>query len=139
MMIAIRDAGGMMRNSVRCAIAALGAAVLAGCAQGPNRGYPYFKENLGLVRQTPPAVIRQPVVPEMLVQCRGHVLVPALGMAFVARGQENPASGQYLREENLTPPYRILPPRAIVTKEFSPARLNVELDDARRIIGLYCG
>jgi hypothetical protein len=44
-----------------------------------------------------------------------------------------------LREENLTPPYRILPPRAIITKEFSAARVNVELDDQRRIIGLYCG
>ena len=86
-----------------------------------------------------PPVIRQPVVPEMLVQCRGHVLVPALGMYFVARGQDTPPSGQYLREENLTPPYRILPPRAIITKEFSAARVNVELDDQRRIIGLYCG
>jgi hypothetical protein len=129
----------MMRNGHRFVVAALGAVFLAGCAQGPTRGYPYFKENLGIVRQTPPAVIRQPVVPEMLVQCRGHVLVPALGMAFVARGQDVPVSGQFLREENLTPPYRILPPRAIMTKEFSPARLNVELDDQKRIIGLYCG
>ena len=128
-----------MRNGHRFVVAALGAVFLAGCAQGPTRGYPYFKENLGIVRQTPPAVIRQPVVPEMLVQCRGHVLVPALGMAFVARGQDVPVSGQFLREENLTPPYRILPPRAIMTKEFSPARLNVELDDQKRIIGLYCG
>ena len=128
-----------MNSGHRFVFAALCATVLAGCAEGPNRGYPYFKENLGIVRETPPAVIRQPVVPEMLVQCRGHVLVPALGMAYVARGQDAPASGQYLREENLTPPYRILPPRAVVTKEFSPARLNVELDGERRIIGLYCG
>jgi hypothetical protein len=139
MMFSIHDVRGMMRNRSRFAIAVLGTAFLAGCAQGPTRGYPYFKENLGIIRQTPPAVIRQPVVPEMLVQCRGHVLVPALGMSFVAKGQENPPSGQYLREENLTPPYRILPPRALVTKEFSPARLNVELDEERRIIGLYCG
>jgi hypothetical protein len=133
------NAGGMMKNGHRIVVAALGVALLAGCAQGRTRGYPYFKENLGIVSQTPPAVIRQPVVPEMLVQCRGHVLVPALGMTFVARSTDAPASGQFLREENLTPPYRILPPRAIVTKEFSPARLNVELDDQRRIIGLYCG
>ncbi|MGE4063874.1 MAG: I78 family peptidase inhibitor [Rhodospirillaceae bacterium] len=129
----------MMNSGHRIAIAALGAVLLSACAQGPNRGYPYFKENLGLVPQTPPAVIRQPVVPEMLVQCRGHVLVPALGMTFVNRGTDPPAAGQFLREENLTPPYRILPPRAIVTKEHSPARLNVELDDRHRIIGLYCG
>lgn len=128
-----------MNGSHRIIIAALGAVLLAGCAQGSKRGYPYFKENLGIVTQTPPAVIRQPVVPEMLVQCRGHVLVPALGMTFVSRGADAPGSGQFLREENLTPPYRILPPRSIVTKEFSPARLNVELDDRKRIIGLYCG
>lgn len=129
-----------MKKVNRLMIGMLGAAVLAGCAQGPNRGYPYFKDNLGLpTNTTPPAVIRQPVVPEMLVQCRGHVLVPALGMTFVARGGEPPASGQFLREESLTPPYRILPPRTLVTKEHSPARLNVELDDLRRIIGLYCG
>lgn len=131
--------GGMMKSGQRKIIAVLGAVLLAGCAQGPNRGYPYFKEGLGIVPQTPPAVIRQPVVPEMLVQCRGHVLVPALGMTFVARGADAPSVGQFLREENLTPPYRILPPRAIVTKDQSPARLNVELDDRRRIIGLYCG
>src|SRR5262249_4237537 len=98
-----------------------------------------YRQNLGLGPLTPPPVIRQPVVPEMLVQCRGHVLVPALGMTFVMHGADEPSSGQYLREENLTPPYRILPPHAIVTKEFSPARLNVELDERGRIIGLYCG
>ena len=86
-----------MNSGHRFVFAALGAIVLVGCAEGPNRGYPYFKENLGIVRETPPAVIRQPVVPEMLVQCRGHVLVPALGMVYVARGQDAPASGQYLR------------------------------------------
>jgi len=125
-----------MKSGLRIASLALGAALLASCAQGPNRGYPYFKDNLGLLQKTPPAVIRQPVVPEMLVQCRGQVLVPALGMSFVAKGVEPPASGQFLREENLTPPYRILPPHAIITKEFSPARVNVELDDRGRIIGL---
>jgi hypothetical protein len=133
------NAGGTMRDGRRIVIAAFGAALLAACAQGPVRGYPYFKQNLGIVPITPPPVIRQPVVPEMLVQCRGHVLVPALGMTFVSQGADPPASGQYLREENLTPPYRILPPRSIVTKEHNPTRLNVELDDRRRIIGLYCG
>ena len=117
----------------RAAVTVLAAAILAGCAQGPDR------ENLGTAAPTPPAVIRQPVVPEMLVQCRGHVLVPALGMNFVARGEQVPAAGQYLREENLTAPYRVLLPGALVTKEYSAQRLNVELDAQRRIIGLYCG
>lgn len=115
------------------------AVVLTACAEGPRRGYPYFKEGLGAVKQTPPAVIRQPVVPEMLVPCRGHVLVPALGMTFVAKGDRIPPRGQYLREDNITPPYRVLPPGAFVSKEHNPDRLNVELDTEKRIIGLYCG
>lgn len=132
--------GLMARNIYRLVGITVVALALASCAQGPNRGYPYFKENLGLVPSgPPPAVIRQPVVPEMLVPCRGHVLVPALGMIFVSKGAEVPGSGQYMREENLMPPYRILPPGVLVTKEHNPARVNVELDAQKRIIGLYCG
>ena len=88
--------------------------------------------------EDPPA-IRQPVLPEMLVNCRGHVYVPALGMVFVARGKEVPKSGQFLREERLTPPYRIIPAGARVSTDQSPTRLNVELDKLNRIIGFYCG
>lgn len=129
-----------MQSYQRFVLAVFSTALLASCAQGPYRGYPYLKNDLGLgPAATPPAVIRQPVVPEMLVPCRGHVLVPALGMTFMRQGETAPASGQYLREENLTPPYRVLPPGVIVTKEHSPARLNVELDAQKRIIGLYCG
>ena len=76
----------------------------------------------------------------------GRLTLSALALALLAgcgggpsRGGYPYVRGQYLREENLTPPYRILPPRAIITKEFSAARVNVELDDQRRIIGLYCG
>ncbi len=60
----------------------------------------------------PPPVIRQPVLPELLVACRGHVLVPALGMTFIGKGAEAPPSGNFLREESLTPPYRVLTPGA---------------------------
>jgi hypothetical protein len=86
-----------------------------------------------------PPVLRQPVLPEMLVPCRGHVLVPALGMTLVARGAAAPEVGQFLREERLSAPYRIVTPGARVSQETNPARLNVELDKKRRIIGLYCG
>jgi hypothetical protein len=86
-----------------------------------------------------PPVIRQPVLPEMLVACRGHVFVPALGMVFVKHGKPPPAEGQYLREERLTPPYRIIPAGANVSVEQSPTRLNVELDKHNRVIGLFCG
>ena len=75
----------------------------------------------------------------MLVNCRGHVLVPALGMVFVYNGQEPPAAGQYLKEDKLAPPYRILRPGAVTSREMSPMRLNVELDNQNHIIGLYCG
>lgn len=116
----------------------LAALVLAGCAEG-TKTYPYFKPNLGVPPKTPPAVIRQPVVPEMLVPCRGHVLVPALGMIFVGKGETPPTGDRFLREENLTAPYRVLPPGAFLSRDQSPARLNVELDSFNRIIGLYCG
>ncbi len=129
----------MSLTSDRIVIAILSVAALAACAQGPNRGYPYFNDSPGVTGPAPPAVIRQPVVPEMLVQCRGHVLVPALGMNFVPKGETAPGAGQYMREENLTAPYRVLLPGAIVTKDYSAQRLNVELDAQRRIIGLYCG
>jgi hypothetical protein len=79
------------------------------------------------------------VLPELLVACRGHVLVPALGMNFINKGSEAPASGNFLREESLTPPYRVLTPGARISMEHSAQRLNVELDRYRRIIGLYCG
>ena len=113
-------------------------AMLTGCG-GAMQSRPYFKPQLGVKVEPPPAVVRQPVVPEMLVNCRGHVLVPALGMTFVTKGETSPAAGQYLREESLTPPYRLLPPGARVSQEHSPRRLNIELDANKRIIGLYCG
>lgn len=95
--------------------------------------------SVGKIFEDDPPVIRQPVLPEMLVACRGHVFVPALGMVFVKHGKQPPNDGQYVREESLTPPYRILPSGARVSVETSPQRLNVELDKLNRIIGLYCG
>jgi hypothetical protein len=83
--------------------------------------------------------MREPVVPEMLVPCRGHVLVPALGMTLVLHGSAPPANGEYLREERITPPYRIISPGARLTPDENPQRLNVEVDKSNRIIGLYCG
>ncbi|MCC6914990.1 MAG: hypothetical protein IT566_14920 [Rhodospirillaceae bacterium] len=130
----------MTRHTLRLVYAAVAALMLASCAQGPNDRFPRFRSDISIVPPgSPPAVIRQPVVPEMLVPCRGHVLVPALGMTFVSKGQQAPGAGQYMREENLTPPYRILPPGVLVTKEHNPGRVNVELDAQKRIIGLYCG
>jgi len=87
----------------------------------------------------PPPVIRQPVLPEYLVGCRGHVLVPALGMTFVPSGGPLPETGQYLREERLTAPYRIIRPGDRVTQDRNAQRLNVELDAYSRIVGLACG
>lgn len=36
-------------------------------------------------------------------------------------------------------PYRILPPGASATMDFSPARINVEVDDADTVIRVSCG
>ena len=96
-------------------------------------------DRVGQAFEDRPPKIRQPVLPEMLVGCRGHVFVPALGMRFVERGKLPPTTGQFLREERLTPPYRVIPYGARVGVEQSPQRLNIELDMLSRIIGLYCG
>ncbi len=116
--------------------------VLSGCSS-PGRQFQIQRDLFGFKNEPPapppPPAIRQPVLPEMLVNCRGHVLVPALGMIFVYSGQEPPVDGQYLKEDKLTPPYRVLRPGAPTSREMSPMRLNVELDVKNRIIGLYCG
>lgn len=77
--------------------------------------------------------------PETLVGCRGHVLVPAMGMTFVPYGRPAPGSGQFLREESLTPPYRVLPPGAAATMENVPSRLNIDVDRNNRIVNIRCG
>lgn len=116
-------------------------AALGGCGH-EGRLFPDVKtaEVFGSQYGGPPAVtVRQPILPEMLVPCRGHVLVPAIGMLLVPRGKVPPEEGQYVKEESVTAPYRILPPGARISQEMSPTRLNVELDNDSRIIGLYCG
>ncbi len=82
--------------------AALG---LAGCVTN-GKTFPNVEFTGEMFPEDPP-VIRQPVLPEMLVACRGHVFVPALGMTFVVKGKYAPAKGQYLRKERLTAPYRV--------------------------------
>ncbi len=124
------------------------AALLAGCT-GQGGMFPSFPENstpeaalAGSSSATagiPAPVIRQPVLPEYLVGCRGHVLVPALGMTFVAKNAPAPTSGQYLREERLTVPYRIIRPGDRLSQDRSTQRLNVELDAYGRVVGLACG
>ena len=120
--------------------AAIAVVALAGCST-PGHKFDVGRDLFGFKETPPPPgpMIRQPVLPEMLVNCRGHVLVPALGMVFVYNGQEPPAAGQYLKEDKLAPPYRILRPGAVTSREMSPTRLNVELDNQNHIIGLFCG
>lgn len=76
---------------------------------------------------------------DMLVSCRGHVLVPAMGMTFVRFGGQPPSRGQFLREESLTAPYRVLPPGAMATMDNVPSRLNIDLDGNSRVVGIRCG
>ncbi len=124
------------RLKTNVAIAACALAISA-CAGG-GQTFPDLTRD-GELYGTPPVVVRQPVVPEMLVNCNGHVLVPALGMTFVRRGKEPPVDGQYLREERLSPPYRVIPPGVSLSPEQSPTRVNLELDSSSRIVGLFCG
>jgi hypothetical protein len=133
----------MSRHFFKVALCALVLCTVAGC-QHNEKTFPNFEFTgdvpmIDKIFAEDPPVLRQPVLPEMLVGCRGHVLVPALGMYFVSRGKEPPSSGQYIREERLTAPYRVIPFGARVSVEQSAARLNVELDKRGRVIGLYCG
>ena len=130
-----------MRN--RAAVIAFAGLGLAGCGAA-GALFPEFemRENASAPRAADPmapAQPRRPVLPEMLVACRGHVLVPAMGMTLVPNGGLPPASGQFLREARLTPPYRIIHPGDRVSAEHSPTRLNVELDREGRVVGLSCG
>ncbi|MDX2143764.1 MAG: I78 family peptidase inhibitor [Rhodospirillaceae bacterium] len=128
-------------------LATLAALSLAGCAGVGGTLFPEFPgehnapmgAGIDISPGAPPPVIRQPVLPEYLVGCRGHVLVPALGMTFIRSGAPPPPSGQYLREERLTAPYRIVRPGDRLSQDRNPQRLNVELDTLGRIIGLACG
>ncbi len=127
----------MMQRALKLIVCANLAFAVSACS---NDGvlFPTLTEE-GFVYEKPPIVLRQPVVPEMLVPCNGHVLVPALGMTFVPRGTEPPEEGQYLREERLSPPYRIIPPDVRISSEQSPRRVNIEVDRFERITGLFCG
>jgi hypothetical protein len=125
----------MTRAGVMVAVLLLG-----GCAALPPEPAPGGAP-VGLLQPDaiPPPVIRQPVLPEMLVACRGHVLVPALGMIFVPKGGTPPETGQFVREERVAAPYRVIMPGARVTQDMNAARLNIELDRYQRVIGLFCG
>ncbi|TAK98183.1 MAG: hypothetical protein EPO08_19640 [Rhodospirillaceae bacterium] len=123
-------------NATRFMLAALIAVFIAGCGTTIKGRHLYTPlESM----PPPPPVIRQPVLPELLKPCRGHVLVPALGMIFVPRGGDPPATGAFVREESVSAPYRIIPPHARLSPEQDPVRLNVELDNYGRVVGLYCG
>ncbi len=129
------------------AVMCVASAVMLNACEHNEKTFPSFEftgkvpvvDKVEKLFEPDPPVIRQPVLPEMLVACRGHVFVPALGMVFVKHGKQPPTEGQYLREERLTPPYRIIPAGANVSVEQSPSRLNVELDKLNRVIGLFCG
>ena len=42
-------------------------------------------------------------------------------------------------QSTLDQPVRIIPPGGIVTMEYSPRRLNVDLDDGSNIVRFWCG
>jgi hypothetical protein len=129
---------------------ALAIAGLAGCG-AVGTIFPEFevqpaggaRSEAGAMGMTPETMAasgpRRTIMPEMLVACRGHVVVPALGMMLVPNGGVPLINGQYMREERLTAPYRIVRPGDRVTTERNPTRLNVEVDRVGRIFDLNCG
>lgn len=42
-------------------------------------------------------------------------------------------------QDDLDQPVRIIPPGGIVTMEYSPRRLNVDLDGSNNIVRFWCG
>lgn len=128
----------MMRHSLTGFVLAV---TLSGCS-AVGQFFPDFDPSAG--GATPGVTMmgggdRMSQSAEALTQCRGHVLVPAIGMTFVPFGGQPPSSGQYLREGSLTAPYRVFPPGAMATMDNVPSRLNVDLDGSNRIVGLRCG
>ncbi len=69
----------------------------------------------------------------------GTIFPSAPGLTFVAKGAPLPTAGQFVREENLTAPYRVIRPVDRTSQERSFDLLNVELDAYSRVIGLACG
>ena len=65
-------------------LAVLSCLVLALTACAKPQMVPGTNRPVGLLEPDLPTapVIRQPVLPELLVACRGHVLVPSLGMTL---------------------------------------------------------
>jgi hypothetical protein len=123
----------------------LSAALLAGCT-AMGEFFPDFEPEMsgapsagGAGVSSAPVAPVSSIRPESLVACRGHVLVPALGMTFVPFGDQPPRQGQYLREDSLTAPYRVLPPGAAATMDNVPSRLNIDVDRSNRILNIRCG
>ncbi len=44
-----------------------------------------------------------------------------------------------LDQSALDQPVRVIPPGGIITMEYSPRRLNVDLDNANNIVRFWCG
>ncbi|MFN3210264.1 MAG: I78 family peptidase inhibitor [Roseovarius sp.] len=42
-------------------------------------------------------------------------------------------------QDALDQPVRVIPPGGIVTMEYTPRRLNIDLDDADNIVRFWCG
>jgi len=117
------------------------AILLAGCGSFEEY-FPNFLgtggDDMGTVSSSRAASSRT-LNPDTLSACRGHVLIPAVGMIFVRRGASAPSTGRYLTEASVTPPYRILFPGLPGTQDYSPSRLNIVLDTDNRITDLRCG
>lgn len=126
----------------RISTLALLAILLAGCT-AMGEFFPDFEPEMANASApgnvSPPVSPVSSIRPESLVACRGHVLVPAAGMTFVPFGAQPPSQGQYLREESLSAPYRVLPPGAAATMDNVPSRLNIDVDRSNRILNIRCG
>ncbi|KAI8887372.1 hypothetical protein K501DRAFT_242518 [Backusella circina FSU 941] len=49
------------------------------------------------------------------------------------------AADKYIRKKDLPTPHRVLPPGAIMTMDYRPERLNINVDDTKRVTGCNFG
>jgi len=81
----------------------------------------------------------------MLAACVSEEIAPTQPIPFedtCGAGQFETLLGEPAADHDLsTPgrPQRILPPNTIITQDYRPERLNIDLDAAGRITRLWCG
>lgn len=87
----------------------------------------------------PSIPVPEAVAAEDLAMCQGNGFVRYVGHPVVMPGDPLPAEGAYVGWDDLPTRSRVLGPGVRATMDYRPDRLNVVVDEERRIRRLYCG